>query len=477
MVPMKRLPWFSLLLLLPLSAGATEQQWMTVLLDGRKVGHALSERQEIDGQVHSRQRLELILERSGTRLQVNSDETSIETATGQPLSFRGETVLAGDLRSYSGEIDDQGMLTVALESAGSRDVRTKPWPEGALLAEGQRLALTAADAGNQGALSMRVYLTDALQAADLHISFAGYEDVAMPEAGYVRLRRMEQVLDTGEGQLPTQAWIDTDLRTRRVRMPVFGTFLEMLECSQECALAPVQPSDLLERTLVRAPRSIPRSWLSRPMQYRLRSLDEGPLELPGTAEQAVEPGDDVWTVVVRPGRSRDDEPPPAEAFTRPNRWIESDAPEIVALAASAAEGSDDPQETMLRLERAVRRHIEVKSLRVGYASALESYRRREGDCTEHALLLAALGRARGIPTRVATGLVHADNFGGQRNVFVPHAWTQAWIGGRWVGFDAAQEGFGSGHIQLGSGDGEPWQFYQGVNQLGRIRIETAQRVR
>ncbi|HRQ64119.1 MAG TPA: transglutaminase-like domain-containing protein [Xanthomonadaceae bacterium] len=476
---MKRLPWFPLLLLLPLSAAADAdgQQWMTVLLDGRKVGHALSERLEIDGKVQSRQRLELILERSGTRLQVNSDETAIESATGQPLSFRGEAVLAGDVRRYSGEVDDLGMLTVVLESAGSRDVRTMPWPKGALLAEGQRLALAAAEAGEQTTLSMRVYLTDALQAADLHITFAGHEEVAMPEAGHVRLRRVEKVLDTGEGQLPTQAWIDADLRTLRIRMPVFGTFLEMLECSQECALAPVQPSDLMERTLVRAPRSIPRAWLSRPVQYRLRALDGQPLELPGTAEQEVRLDHEAWTVAVRPGRSRDDETPPTEVFTRPNRWIESDAAEIVALAASAAQGSDDPQETMLRLERAVRRHIEVKSLRVGYASALESYRRREGDCTEHALLLAALGRARGIPTRIATGLVHADSFGGQRHVFVPHAWTQAWIDGRWVSFDAAQEGFGSGHIQLGSGDGEPWQFYQGVNQLGRIRIEAAQRLR
>ena len=40
------------------------------------------------------------------------------------------------------------------------------------------------------------------------------------------------------------------------------------------------------------------------------------------------------------------------------------------------------------------------------ATAAEVARSREGDCTEHAVLLAALARARGIPARVAMGLVY-----------------------------------------------------------------------
>ena len=61
-------------------------------------------------------------------------------------------------------------------------------------------------------------------------------------------------------------------------------------------------------------------------------------------------------------------------------------------------------ERMRNLETFVRGFISRKTLGVGYASALEVARDPQGDCTEHAVLLAALGRALGIATRVVDGL-------------------------------------------------------------------------
>jgi hypothetical protein len=97
---------------------------------------------------------------------------------------------------------------------------------------------------------------------------------------------------------------------------------------------------------------------------------------------------------------------------------------------------------------------------------------REGDCTEHALLLAAAGRALGIPTRVAVGLAYIDQFAGRKNAFVPHAWAQAWIDGRWTSFDAALGGFDSGHIALAVGSGDPATFYGSINLLGNLKIRS-----
>ncbi len=466
-----------LLLILSPAAAVAEQQWMTVLLDGRKVGHSMSDRQMVDGNVHSSQRLELTMDRGGTRLTLISEETTFETANGEPLGFRGEITIGGDLRRYSGEIDDSGMLSVLLEAGDVRDESRLPWPQGALLAEGQRLAMNAAAARADTHVRLRVFMPDALQAAELDIRFGDEELIAMPEAGNLRLRRIEQQLDLGDGALLTEAWIDDSQRTRRMRMPVFGTFLDMLECSRECALAAVQPSDLLQRTLVKAPTGVARLRPGQAATYRLHASDGDPMDIPQSAEQSARLEGDLWAVTVRPGLSRKDESPPDPALLAPNRWIESDAEEIRAMAAEAAGGLSEPMEVMQRLESATRKHIKIKSLRIGYASALESWRRQEGDCTEHAVLLAALGRAQGIATRIATGLVYADRFGGQSRVFVPHAWTQAWIDDRWVSFDAAQDGFGAGHILLGSGNGEPWQFYHGVNQLGRLAIDSVERAR
>jgi transglutaminase-like putative cysteine protease len=51
--------------------------------------------------------------------------------------------------------------------------------------------------------------------------------------------------------------------------------------------------------------------------------------------------------------------------------------------------------------------------------------------------LAALGRALGIPSRVVTGLIYADEFEDQKDVLVYHMWTQFYIDDHWVNLDSA----------------------------------------
>ena len=91
----------------------------------------------------------------------------------------------------------------------------------------------------------------------------------------------------------------------------------------------------------------------------------------------------------------------------------------------------------------------------GHFSALETLDRHAGDCTEAAVLLAALGRAAGIPTKVASGLVYSrQRYHGVANVFMPHSWTLAYVEGRWRSFDLALGAFDSTHIALTVGDGD-----------------------
>jgi transglutaminase-like putative cysteine protease len=249
-----------------------------------------------------------------------------------------------------------------------------------------------------------------------------------------------------------------------------GLQLEMLACDRDCALSPSQPTDVLAATVVPAPRTISRRELEAPMHYRLARIDEGVALLeaaPGQARVIAADGS-RWLRVDPAG---DSTAPPGPADLAANRWLQADAPEVVAMAKRAAGRRGSEASRMRALERAVRSHIATKSLRIGYASALEVIELREGDCTEHAVLLAALARAAGIPARVASGLAYSERFGGRDAVFVPHAWVIAWIDGRWQGFDAALPRHGSGHIAFAAGDGDPFRFYRGLDLLGQLRIE------
>lgn len=80
--------------------------------------------------------------------------------------------------------------------------------------------------------------------------------------------------------------------------------------------------------------------------------------------------------------------------------------------------------------------ITTKNYQRGFDIASEVARRRAGDCTEHAVLMTALARARGWSARVVTGslLVEAE---GTLGAF-GHAWTEVFANGQWRIVDATR---------------------------------------
>lgn len=76
-------------------------------------------------------------------------------------------------------------------------------------------------------------------------------------------------------------------------------------------------------------------------------------------------------------------------------------------------------------------------------SACEILRTMRGDCTEHAVLLAALAQAAGIPARMVVGLAY------DQKAFHYHAWNELYVG-RWVEVDATwgEQTVDAGHVQI-----------------------------
>jgi transglutaminase-like putative cysteine protease len=155
--------------------------------------------------------------------------------------------------------------------------------------------------------------------------------------------------------------------------------------------------------------------------------------------------------------------------------VQSGDPLIVSLAAEAAGDERDPWRTSIRLERFVKQSIRSKNFSQAFASAAEVARTREGDCTEHAVLLAALARARGIAARVAMGLVYTEQPPGQP-LLAFHMWTEAYVAGRWIPLDATlgQGGIGAAHLKLAQSSLAGPDAFAGflpiAQVLGRLRV-------
>ena len=454
------------------AAAPADDQWFTVLLDGRKIGSFESTREVRNGQVITSQTLDLSIERAGTAVGLTSKETTEETTDGKPIAFQALSKLSGGETTIEGTVHGD-KATVKTTTGGATQTREIDWPKGAMLPEGLRLAGLAKGLAPGTRYSALAFQPSSLDVAEIDTHIGDKEAVDLP-GGTKMLTAVEQTMLLGGSPVKSRLWVDAEETVHKLTMPVIGVDLVLLACDRACATAPNQGTDIFDRTIMESPRALTRSELDHGIRYVLAPSDGGAaLKLPDTGEQRVAIQGDTLVVEIAPAPRNADEKKPDPADYAPNDWLQSKAPEVESLAKKAAAGAHGPGAEMKQLETFVRGYISNKTLGVGYASALEVVHKPEGDCTEHAVLLAALGRSLGIATRVVDGLAYAPGFAGRQRVFVPHAWVQAWINDRWQSFDAALPGFDAGHIALSVGDGDPWRFYAGLDMLGRISLREA----
>jgi tetratricopeptide (TPR) repeat protein len=135
------------------------------------------------------------------------------------------------------------------------------------------------------------------------------------------------------------------------------------------------------------------------------------------------------------------------------------------------------------LQRWVYDHVARKDLSLNFADARETLQKRQGDCTEQAVLLTTLTRSLGIPSRVAAGMIYQPN-GGDSQVgrFNYHTWTEIYLadanGREWVALDATQPEplVDAAHIKLADSNltapDDLAQMTQQVTELmGRVKVD------
>ncbi len=136
-------------------------------------------------------------------------------------------------------------------------------------------------------------------------------------------------------------------------------------------------------------------------------------------------------ITLRFTRSPSRMEPPADRHRLPSFVIDSQAESVAQIAASLG---DSP--TVDELTDFVFAHIDNKTYSRGFDLAAQVADSRAGDCTEHAVLLAALARHFEYPARVTLGVVLIEN---RRDVLAyGHAWTEVFVDGVWQVADATR---------------------------------------
>lgn len=461
-----------------LAASTSHETWYQVWIKGERVGYARSVRTETRDEIRHQETISVSLKRATSPVRIWTEETHIETPLGKPLGFELNQRLGGNVTQSRGQWQQDHWHVEQSDGKQWRKVDVTI-PAEALLTEGSERLVRAARANGQKTVGFEILDPSSLSAMKVELTLGPLETVASP-TGQIKAFRVDQIMRMPGANLASTAWEDEAGNMRYTRMPMLGTEFELVESTKADATPEAIGGDLFHLTTLRAPRVLSHRERAAPMRYWLRV--DGDVELPAEAgEQRAQRVDAAHCRLPTDTLSRcfridingpafRDQTIAGPELKKASSWVQSDDPAIVAFAKEHTKNAKTENERMEALTKAVSARLADKNLSSGYVGASEAFADRSGDCTEHALLLAAAGRAQGIPTRVAAGLAYTDEFMGVRRVFVPHAWTQAYIDGRWQSFDAALGRFDSGHLLLAVGNGDPGMYFASLNALGNLAI-------
>ncbi|MCA9288102.1 MAG: transglutaminase domain-containing protein [Phycisphaerales bacterium] len=428
----------------PAIAGEDFDRWYVVLLAGQRAGWS-HEWQATEGdRITTASVMSLEIRRGSAVIEFEIEGEFVETTRGQPISARSSQAIGSQPVVREFLWTDDG-VEITTTQGGRSTTTTQDHPEGRWLtpAAASDYVLARMRAGAETISVTSIDTSSGLEIITNEMTGFRREDAQAWERTVPSIRC--EVETSAAPGVVTTMWADEQGNAVRSEIPLGGLTIITVMADRATAMSGGQAPEVMVDTLVAPDHPIRRPRETRRGVYVLSMGDGSEIpEITETSVQAVETlGRDSARVIV----DLDDAAPSDASDIDRRRLLASsammdtgDQALIDLTRRSLRRASNDPMERAEALRRAVYRHIREKTLGVGFASASEVCQSRAGDCSEHAVLLAALLRVDGIPSRVVSGLVYADTFLGRDAIFGFHMWTQALIDvegkPRWVDLDA-----------------------------------------
>lgn len=428
--------------------------WQVIYVNNQRIGYAYSQTRIDDhGEnkvVHNQSDSYLKLKRFGQTLNMETHLKTTETPTGELLSYTFQMKNPpADSTVSEGKVKG-GQLTVETKIANQVTRSQLKW-EPAFHSPSyleQMFKDAPMQPGEQKSFSM--LLPEYNKVSKVSLNALDYETVELHggvEEKCLHVKMKQELLPgmvvdlyvTKEGEIPKTA------------ADFLGSSMLTYIVSKKVALEELSGGelDLAVQTLIKV-TPIPGAHNTEKVVYQLTLDDGDPAEFLVSGDtQQVKKRDErsvELTVVKAPVPTQFPEAKVDDEYKEPTQFIQSDDPRVMKYAAAAVKSVQNPWKQAILMERYVHQNLKKKNFSTALASAAEVARNMEGDCTEHAVLLAAMLRAQKLPSRVAVGLVYIPS----RSSFGGHMWTEVFLDNRWIPLDATlgKGGIGAGHIKL-----------------------------
>jgi hypothetical protein len=431
--------------------------WDVYYLQGAKIGYGHTTVSTINRKGRDLVQVDSLNHLSITRFGETSEQEvtmqTLETAGGDVLEFSTTINFGPTPTIISGRVADKEMV-ITTETQGRKSSSRMPWSSDVRGFRGVEQSLSEKPLMPGEKRSLKMLMPVVNQIAAVELAAATMLEPTRVLGVETNLLRIECVSRLPANQImETTLW--TDAAGEVIKTSMTALQQESFRTTQQTALTPAVKAgqlDLGVDLFVKVDPPLAKPLKTREVTYRVELTDGDPTKVfaSGPTQSVKSLGPHVAEVTVRSIRPGDtamsnvtaDKPTPEYATA--NSVLQIDDPQIRKMATEAKGNAKTPAELAVALERYVHGAVSEKNFSHGFATAAEVAESRAGDCTEHAVLLAALARVVGLPSRVAIGLVYVDRAG----AFGYHMWTEVFLDGRWIPLDAIQGGGGTSAAYL-----------------------------
>jgi hypothetical protein len=471
-----------------------QENWYALYMMGPKLGYSHEQvfRQDLPegAQYTSTSDTYLKIKRMGMVIEVVEKSNVIEDSQGRLISFMYYSKQSERAVTTEGRVVD-GKITWTTKTGDGAPRESSCAYDPAYLPPRAAEALMKKKGLVKGtAYEMKVFMPNAPdQKIVARVHVVGVEDVTI--LGRRRsLIRVDQNVTVRGMPILSQSWMDENWVTHKTKS--MGT-VDLIRMPRELAMKEGPVEEVFIQSIIPSNCKIPNARKIRKLEYRLHlpkgeSFDNFPTGMrqtvlkkgEGFIEMRVE-AQTVETPLARPVKTEE-----MAVYLKSTSFLQSDDARVKKIAAEVAGEETDSLVVARKLEKWVHREIKEKNFGVGFATAAEVAKNLEGDCSEHGVLLAALCRAAGIPSRVVAGVIYADVLVTRENPdaggFGFHMWTEVFVG-KWVALDATLgHGFADAtHITLARSaletESSMYELIPISTYLGKLKIEVLIKVK
>lgn len=435
------------------------ESWQVMYLAGKRVGFGRVVTWEVsrgrDKVFVTESEEHITIRRFGQQLKMQSKVHTEETEDGRLLSYTFELKNFPAKTSKSvGKVDGK-YLTIESTIAGKTRTKKIPWDADIKSPAWQDRLLQKSPMKPGETRSVRTFMPEFSKIVDVRMSAEDQRPVKLHDQTVKSLLKIKVSQSILPG-VALRVFVDNDGKALRTEADMMN--MVTYRVPREIAVKEIagEELDVATSTLVRPEKPAGNLHEKKLALYRVYSKGPNPfvfLEQNASQEVTADNGGDAEVQITdlriearRPPRNIQPSRKEQTEYLEDTEFLQTSDARVREHARKAAAGSRDPGTIAVRMEQYVYKELKKKNFSTALASAAEVADSLEGDCTEHACLLAAMLRVEKIPSRVAVGLVYSDRLG----AFGGHMWTEAWLDGHWIPLDATlgKGGIGVGHIKV-----------------------------